>query len=294
LSTLAAQTGARSRARRLESLVTTLRRLPVAFHIATGLLAVHVLVALTGPLWAPYPANAVLVGKQFDGPSLHHLFGTDNFGRDIFSRVVDGERVVLALAFASAGAAVLAGGTLGLLMAYVRGWVDEVVMRFVDVVMTVPPLILSLLILGAVGASHVVLVATVAFFFSARVAVVVRAAALDIVSEDFVTAAQLRGESSFSIAFRELLPNVVSTVLVEFSLRTGYAVLTIASLSFLGFGSTPPTPDWGLMISEGRSYIASAPGLVLAPSLVLASLVIALSLFTEGIDDLLSARETDA
>jgi peptide/nickel transport system permease protein len=294
VSVLAAPAGARARAHRLESLRATLRRLPLAFHIATGLLAVHVLVALTGTFWAPYPSGAVLVGKQFAGPSVHHLFGTDNFGRDIFSRVIDGERVVLALAFSSAGAAVLAGGTLGLLMAYVRGWVDEVVMRFVDVIMTVPPLILSLLILGAVGASHLVLVATVAFFFSARVAVVVRAAALDIVSEDFVTAAQLRGESSLSIAFRELLPNVVSTVLVEFSLRTGYAVLTIASLSFLGFGSKPPTPDWGLMISEGRSYIASAPGLVLAPSLVLASLVIALSLFTEGIDDALGARESNA
>jgi peptide/nickel transport system permease protein len=294
MSTLAAPIRDPPHVRRFARLGSTLRRLPVAFHVAAGLLGVHLFVAITGPVWAPYPAEAVLVGKQFEGPSLHHLFGTDNFGRDIFSRVVDGERIVLALAFSSAGAAVLVGGALGLLMAYVRGWVDEVVMRLVDVIMTVPPLILSLLILGAVGASHIVLVATVAFFFSARVAVVVRAAALDVVSEDFVTAAQLRGESSLSIAFRELLPNVVSTVLVEFSLRTGYAVLTIAGLSFLGFGSTPPTPDWGLMISEGRSYIASAPGLVLAPSLVLASLVVALSLFTEGIDDALSARGRDS
>ena len=268
-----------------------LRRFPIAFHLAAAVLLVHVLVALTGQWWAPYPSSAVLVGPQFAHPSLHHLFGTDNFGRDIFSRVVDGERVVLALALAAAGAAVVVGGTLGLLVAYARGWVDEAVMRVVDIVMTVPPLILSLLILGAVGANHLVLVATVAFFFSARVAVVVRAAALDIVTEDFVTAAELRGESSLSIAFRELLPNVASSVLVEFSLRTGYAVLTIASLSFLGFGSKPPTPDWGLMISEGRSYMASAPWLVLAPSLVLASLVVALSLFTEGIDDALSARQ---
>jgi peptide/nickel transport system permease protein len=289
VSALAAQTRAAPPGRTRLAL-STVRRLPVAFHIAAVLLAVHVAVALTGPIWAPYKAEAVLVGGQFEGPSLHHLFGTDNFGRDIFSRVVDGERIVLALALASAGAAVLAGGALGLLMAYVRGWVDEVVMRIVDVVMTIPPLILSLLILGSVGSNHAVLVATVAFFFSARVAVVVRAAALDVVSEDFVTAARLRGESAWSIAFRELLPNVASAVLVEFSLRTGYAVLTIASLSFLGFGSVPPTPDWGLMISEGRSYIASAPGLVLAPSLVLASLVIALSLFTEGIDDALGGR----
>ncbi|MBA3375094.1 MAG: ABC transporter permease [Actinobacteria bacterium] len=267
--------------------VRWLRRQRLAFLIAAGILLLHVGVALTGPVWAPYPPDELLVGDPFKSPSREHLFGTDNFGRDVFSRVVYGERTVLSLSLTAAGLAVVAGSALGLLMAYVRGWLDEVVMRGVDVVLTIPPLILSLLILGGVGASYPVIIATVAFFFAARVATVIRAAALDVVSEDFVTAARLRGESAASIARRELLPNVTSSMLVEFSLRTGYSVLFIAGLSFLGFGSAPPTPDWGLMINEGRSYISSSPWLVLGPSLALASLVVALSLFTDGISDAL-------
>jgi peptide/nickel transport system permease protein len=268
-------------------LLASLRRQRLAVLVAGAIMLLHVVVAVTGPLWAPYAADELLVGDPFERPSRDHLFGTDNFGRDVFSRVVYGERTVLGLSLTAAGLAVIAGSALGLLMAYVRGWIDEIVMRGVDVVMTIPPLILSLLILGGVGASYPVIIATVAFFFAARVATVIRAAALDVVAEDFVTAARLRGESAASIARRELLPNVAATVLVEFSLRTGYAVLFIAGLSFLGFGSAPPTPDWGLMINEGRQYISSASWLVLAPSLALASLVIALSLFTSGISDAL-------
>jgi peptide/nickel transport system permease protein len=116
---------------------------------------------------------------------------------------------------------------------------------------------------------------------------VVRAATLDVVTEDFVTAAKLRGESALSVAIRELLPNVLACVLVEFSLRTGYAVLFIGGLGFLGFGAAPPTPEWGLMINEGRQYISSAPWSVLGPSLAISSLVIALSFFTEGLSDIL-------
>ncbi len=269
-----------------------LRRQRLALLVAAGVLLVHVVVAVTGPWWAPYAPDELLAGDPFESPSRDHLFGTDNFGRDVFSRVVYGERTVLGLSLSAAAMAVIAGASLGLLMAYVRGWTDEIVMRGVDVVMTVPPLILSLLILGGIGASYPVIIATVAFFFAARVATVIRAAALDVVSEDFVTAARLRGESATSIARRELLPNVTSSVAVEFSLRTGYAVLFIAGLSFLGFGSAPPTPDWGLMINEGRSYIASASWLVLAPALVLASLVVALSLFTDGIGDALGLTPT--
>jgi peptide/nickel transport system permease protein len=251
--------------------------------IAGAILAVHVIVAATGPLWAPYSPDRLLVDQPFASPSWHHLLGTDNFGRDVFSRLVYGERIMLALALISAGVAVLVGSGLGIVTAYLGGWIDEVIGRLNEIVLTVPPLIISLLVLGAVGSSYPLLVALVALFFAARVATVIRAATLDVVTEDFITTAKLRGESTLSIAARELFPNVLSAVLVEFSLRTGYAVLFIAGLSFLGFGASPPTPDWGLMINEGRSYISTAPWPVLGPSLALASLVIGLSLFTEGI-----------
>jgi peptide/nickel transport system permease protein len=264
--------------------------------IAGGILAIHAGVAATGPLWAPYSPDALLVDRPFASPSWHHLLGTDNFGRDVLSRLVYGERIMLVLALISAGVAVLVGAALGIVTAYVGGWIDEVTGRLNEIVLTVPPLIISLLVLGAVGSSYPLLVALVALFFAARVATVIRAAALDVVTEDFIATAKLRGESTFSIAARELFPNVLSAVLVEFSLRTGYAVLFIAGLSFLGFGAAPPTPDWGLMINEGRSYISTAPWPVLGPSLALASLVIGLSLFTEGIGSklgLTATRERD-
>jgi peptide/nickel transport system permease protein len=255
--------------------------------IASVVLVIHLLIATTGFLWVPYDPLELLVGGPFESPSLRHLLGTDNFGRDVFSRLVAGERVVLALALASAGTSVVLGSLIGMITAYVGGWVDALVMRLMDIVLTVPPLILALLVLGSLGSSYVLVVAIVAFFFTPRIATVIRAAALGVVTEDFVTAAKLRGESSWSIAIREVLPNVASSVFVELSLRTGYAVLFIAGLSFLGFGAPPPSPEWGLLINEGRSYISSAPWPVLGPSLALASLVVALSLFTERLSDTL-------
>ncbi len=269
------------------NLLAFLRRQPPAFLLATAVLVTHLIVALTGPLWAPYPPNKLLVGDPYASLSTQHLLGTDNLGRDVFSRVVYGERIVLVLALSAAGLAVSVGAALGLILAYVRGWLDDVAMRVLEILISIPPLILSLLVLGAVGATYPVVILTVAFFFALRVANVVRAATLGVVTEDFVTLARLRGESAWSIAARELLPNVISIVLVEFSLRTGFAVLFIGGLSFLGFGAPPPTPEWGLMINEGRSYITAAPWSVLGPSLALASLVIAVSLFTEGLTEAL-------
>lgn len=265
----------------------TIRDLPAPYLLATAVLAIHLLVALTGPLWAPFDPVKLSAGPPFTSPSPDHLFGTDNFGRDVVSRVVHGERVVLLLALSASGLAVIVGASLGIILAYLRNWVDESAMRVVDLLLTIPPLILSLLLLSALGSGYVIMISTVAFFFALRVLTVIRAAALNVVTEDFVTAARLRGESAWSVARREVLPNVMSTVLVEFSLRTGYAVLFIGGLSFLGFGAAPPTPEWGLMISEARPYVTNAPWIVLAPSLALASLVVSLSLFTEAISEAL-------
>jgi peptide/nickel transport system permease protein len=260
-----------------------LTELPTAALVAGGVLVIHFLVAVTGPLWAPYSPTQSLVGPPLAPPSAHYLFGTDNLGRDVFSRVVHGERTVLTLALSATGLAVILGATLGIVMGYVRGWLDETVMRVVDILISIPPLILALLILGSLGSSPPLLILTVAFFYTPRIARVVRAATLDVVTEDFVAIAKARGESAWSIALRELLPNVVGTVFVEFAIRSGYAVIFIGSLGFLGFGAPPPAPEWGLMINEGRDHIFVSPWPVLAPSLGIATLVVALNLFTEGI-----------
>ncbi|MGH3441841.1 MAG: ABC transporter permease [Nitriliruptorales bacterium] len=265
----------------------TWRYQPVIFHVASLLLLLHVLIAVAGPAIAPFEPQQLLTGDTFSRPSPAHLLGTDNFGRDVFSRVVYGERVVLLTALSASLAAVLAGSLIGIASVQTGGWVDQAVNRTVDALMSIPPLIVALLVLSALGSGFLVMVVVVAALFTLRVATVVRAATLGVIAEDFVTAAVLRGESSWSIVRRELLPNVASTVLVELSLRTGMAALFIGGLSFLGFGATPPTPEWGLMINEARAYVTNAPWIVLSPSLALASLVVALSLFTEGLSEAL-------
>ena len=262
------------------------RRRPM-FLAALIVLAAHLLTAVTGPWWAPFEPQKLTVGNPFEGPSWTHWFGTDNFGRDVWSRVVHGERIVLIQGLSASGLAVMAGSAIGILLAYKRGWADEVGMRGVDILLSIPALVLTLLILGSVDSSNLVIIGTVAFFFTWPVTTTVRAAALGVVTEDFVTKAQLRGESAASIAVREILPNVAGNVLVEFSLRTGYAVFFIGALSFLGFAGTPPSPEWGLMINGGREFLSVSAWMVLGPALALASLVIALSLVTEEASQIL-------
>ena len=179
------------------------------------------------------------------------------------------------------------GAILGLVSAYVRGWFDEVVMRLIEAVISIPYLVLALLVVTVAGpalaGNPLLVVAVIAFVYAPRVARMARAAGLDIVTRDFVTAAQLRGESVWSIVRRELLPNATGTLFVEFAIRAGYAPVLVGSLGFLGFGIRPPTPEWGLMISENRELVLAAPMTVLGPGLVLASLVVGLNLWTEGV-----------
>jgi peptide/nickel transport system permease protein len=251
--------------------------------VAAAVLFLHAAVALTGPLWAPYESDAILTGEPYSAPSLAHPLGTDKFGRDVFSRLVEGERIMFVEALLAAGLAVAAGSALAIVVAYIGGLVETLTMRATELVMSVPSIILSMLVLSAAGSNHLVVILTVAFLFLAPVVTVIRAAALDVVTQDFVTSARLRGEGRWSIALREILPNVLPNIAVELSLRTGFAAILIGGLTFLGFGAAPPSPDWGLMINEGRDYINTTPWPVLGPSLALGSLVVALSLFTEGL-----------
>ena len=283
---------AAGRIRRLARLV---RGRPV-FAVLLTLLVLHFFVGITGPWWAPFQPQKMTVGDPFSGPSWDHWFGTDNFGRDVFSRVVHGERIVLIQGLSASGLAIVTGSSIGILLAYKTGWVDEVGMRGVDIMLALPSLVLTLLILGSVETNNLVIIVTVAFFFTWPVTTTIRAAALGVVTEDFVTKARLRGESAVSIAVREILPNVMGNVLVEFSLRTGYAVFFIGALSFLGFAAAPPSPEWGLMINEGRKFLSASRWMVLGPALALASLVVALSLVTEEASDILGVstrRDSD-
>ena len=263
------------------------RRAPASFRIGAVILLSHLILAVTGPFWAPYDQAELATGPPIAGMSWAHPFGTDLLGRDVFSRVVHGAHLVILLAVSATFLGVVAGTAVGLMSAYLRGWFDDIVMRLIETLISIPYLVLALLAVTAAGPRYAgepaLVVLVVAFVFAPRVARMARAAGLEIVTRDFVTIAQLRGESPWSVVRRELLPNATGTLLVEFALRTGYAPVLIGTLGFLGFGVHPPNPEWGLMISEYRDLVLASPVVILAPALMLASLIIGLNMWTEGL-----------
>jgi peptide/nickel transport system permease protein len=216
-----------------------------------------------------------------------HLFGTDQLGRDVFSRAVNGGHVVILLSLSGTFLGLVIGAIVGLFSGYVRGWTDEILQRILEAIISIPFLMLALIAIVAAGptvsGNPVLLILVIGLIYAPRIARMARAAALDVVNRDYVTVAKLRGESAWSVIRRELLPNTTGVLLVEFALRAGYAPVLIGSLGFLGFGVRSPTPEWGLIMSENRSLITFAPITVLGPGLMLATLVIGLNLFTEGL-----------
>ena len=225
--------------------------------------------------------------KMLFPPSREHLLGTDQFGRDVLSRIIVGSRDVYLVAGSSTIIAVLMGTVLGLFSGYYGGLRDEALMRFLEVLVAIPVMLLAMVILGTVGPSRVNIVLVVGVLFSAMVARVVRSVVLDLKTRKFVEAARLRGETRVHIAFREILPNVLSPIAVEGSMRFAYAIFLVASLGFLGLGIQPPSPDWGLMVGEARSWYAQAPWVLLAPAMAVAILVVSVSFVSDALGKLL-------
>lgn len=262
-------------------------RLPLTLKIGAVILIFYSVVALTGQFWAPFDPSKSGTGRPFSPPNTVNLLGTDQLGRDIFSRVIHGTDDVLFLALTSTLISTVIGGLLGLLAGLIGGWFDQTLMRLFDAIISIPFLVLGLLIIAIAGpeesGSYFLLILAVIIVYAPRTARMARAVAVDLVTRDFVTVARARGESTLSIVWHELTPNAIGVLLVEFGVRAGYAPIFIGSLSFLGFGVRPPTPEWGLMISENRSAIIVAPVSVFAPALALALLVVGLNLFTDGL-----------
>jgi peptide/nickel transport system permease protein len=263
------------------------RQTPQSFRIGLVILVLHLIVAATGPLWAPYGYSKMGTGIPLSGMSWAHPFGVDQLGRDVFSRVVHGAHIVILLSLSGTALGLVVGAILGLLSGYIGGWFDTALQRLLEALISIPFLVLALIAIASAGrelsGNPIVVVLVVAVVYAPRIARMARAAAIDIATRDYVTMARLRGESAWSVMRRELLPNATSVLLVEFALRAGYAPVLIGSLGFLGFGLQPPTPEWGLMISENRALIIITPVTVLGPGLALASLVVGLNLFTEGL-----------
>ena len=242
------------------------------------LVAFHIVLAIVAPLIAPYDFKELSAQIILNAPSSEHWFGTDNLGRDILTRTMLGGRQAILVTTISTIIAIIWGGLLGVLFGLVGGRLDELLMRLVDAFLCLPWILVLLLIVVMVGSGPVVLILTLGFFYGIPVIRMARAATHDVVALDFVTAARTRGEARSTIVRRELLPNVLDVLLVEGAMRWSWMLLAFSSLSFLGFGITPPTPDWGLMISDARSFMSFAPWTALPPVVALSSLIIGINL----------------
>jgi len=249
--------------------------------IGLGLVILLVGCALIGPLFAPADPTE-FVAAPFAEPSADALFGTDNLGRDVLSRFLWGGRSVLSLAILSTLIGVSLGVAIGLVAAYARNVLDDVLMRTMDVILAFPQIVLALVAVATVGPKLWLLVLVVGITTAPRVARVVRGAALDVVERDFVRAAEGIGVSRNKILFGEVLPNVTSPLVVEASLRLTFSIALISALSFLGFGLQPPAADWGLMINENRLGLEIQPWGVVLPVTAIGLLTIGTSLIGDG------------
>lgn len=253
------------------------------FIAGAAILLFWMLVALFWGAVVPYSPQALNPTASLAPPSAEHWFGTDNLGRDVFSRVLAGASSVLTVAPLGTALGMLGGIAVGLVTGYYRGRVDDVVMRVVDALLAFPLIIIAVLVLSVLGPSKVNVILVIGVVFTPIVARTVRSAVLSEREREYVAAARLRGESGLYIMVSEILPNILSPIAVEATIRLGYAIFTSATLSFLSLGIQEPSPDWGLTISIGRVYLQAAPWMVLFPALALATLVVAVNLVADGL-----------
>jgi peptide/nickel transport system permease protein len=250
--------------------------------VGVGLLLLLVAVAVFGPFFAPHDP-AAFVGAPYSKPSSTALLGTDTLGRDVLSRFLWGGRSILARSVAATAIGLFFGVTIGLIAAYSRGRLDDVLMRLMDVILAFPAIVLALVAVSTAGPQVWLIILVVGFTTMPRVARVIRGSAAEIVERDFVQAAEALGEPRRKILMGELLPNITSPLMVEASLRLTYSIALIASLSFLGFGRQPPAADWGLMINENQQGLTVMPWGVLAPVIAIALLTVGTSLVGDGL-----------
>jgi peptide/nickel transport system permease protein len=258
--------------------------------LALVLIALFALGALLATFIAPYDPLAQALGSRLEPPSAAHWLGTDQLGRDIASRLLYGARISLFIGLVVVASAGLVGTAVGLVAGYAGGLVDEALMRLTEVFLAFPPLILAMAIAGALGPSLTNAIIAIAAVTWAVYARLVRGQLLSLRRREFVEAARSIGASGPRILIRHLLPNVLAPILVQASFDMGAAIISAAGLSFIGFGAQPPTPEWGVMISEGRNFISTQPWLSLFPGLAILLAVGAFNLLGDGLRDLFDPR----
>lgn len=252
---------------------------------AVGLCLVvfHLILAVISPYIAPFDYRTMNAAMMLTAPDGVHFLGTDHLGRDVFSRTIQGGREAILVTGIATPIAVAWGGLVGIFFGLIGGRVDEVMMRFVDAFLSLPWILKMLVLIVTFGTGIEVLIPTLAFFYGIPVIRIARAATHDVVARDFVAAARARGHSRMTIMRRELLPNVLDALMVEGAMRWSWMLLAFSSLSFLGFGVSPPTPDWGLMIADARGFMSFAPWGVLGPVIALSTLIIGINLTADAL-----------
>ena len=269
-----------------------IRRLLRTPQGALGLAIVGLALALilVGPLAAPHDPDAMAPLARYKGPSPLYWLGTDQYGRDILSRLLYGARATVVMAFLATALGSVVGAVLGTLSAFLGGRADEAIMRTVDAVMSIPSLLFALLIVNLLGKSSLDAVMAIGIAFAPGMARITRSVALTVRKQDYVHAAVARGEGGAYIVLREMLPNVAAPIIVEATLRVAFAVMLFATLSFLGLGAQPPAPEWGLMVAEARRFMHLSPWMILWPSLAIALVAIGFNLLGDGLRDALNPR----
>lgn len=255
-----------------------------------SIIVILILLAVFAPLISPYDPGEIFIQDKLNAPSLRHLCGTDQLGRDVFSRIIYGTRISLSVGFVVVTISVIIGTLVGGISGYYGGIIDSILMRFVDVMLCFPSFVVILTMVGLFTPNIFVVMAIIGIFSWMGIARLIRAEFLSLKERDFVLAARSLGASDRRIIFRHILPNALTPVLVSASLGIGGAILLESGLSFLGFGVQPPAPSWGNILTEGRIYIFDAWWLTLFPGLAIAITVLSFYLFAEGIRDYLSPR----
>ncbi|MDB2407716.1 ABC transporter permease [Jannaschia sp.] len=272
--------------------MTVLRALMRNPQGAVGCVLTTVLMALVllGPLLAPADPETMNFADRFASPSAAFPLGTDWFGRDLLSRVMVGAQSTVLLALLATVIATVIGSLIGIVSGYRGGWVDEGIMRLVDAVMAIPGLLFALLIISALGSSALNAVIAIGIAFAPGMARIARSVTLQVRALDYVAAAKSRGEGAAWIVLAEILPNVAAPIIVEATIRVAFAIMTLATLSFLGLGAQPPSPEWGLMISEGREHMFRSPWPIIVPGGAIALVAIGFNLLGDGLRDVLNPR----
>ncbi|WP_419787267.1 ABC transporter permease [Pseudodesulfovibrio sp.] len=258
--------------------------------VGLAILLAILLTALFANVIAPFPYDEQDLLATLEGPSFQHWFGTDEFGRDIFSRIIFGSRISLQVGFVAVGFSVAVGGFLGAVAGYYGGKIDNVIMRVMDVLLSIPQLLLAISVAASLGPGLLNLMLAVGIAAIPQYARLVRASVLSIRDQEFVEAAISVGSGDLRIIFKHILPNCLAPIIVQATLGVAFAILIAAGLSFIGLGLEPPTPEWGAMLSGGREFIRDYPYMTLFPGLAIMITILGLNFLGDGLRDALDPK----